>query len=106
MHAAGCRYDNALNKANVASLVLQQPAEAADDFADDADDDLQASLARARRAAQLKAATSTPSVEDVAAEATRRREAHERAALDTGVPPTALFAPELPALTRPYSFTP
>ena len=84
MHAADCRYDNALNKANVASLALQQPAEAQDDFADDADDDLQASLVRARRAAQLKAAASKPSVEDVAAEAARRREEQERAALETG----------------------
>ena len=66
------RYDKALEKANYASLALQQngTGDADDDGEDEGEEDLTASLARARRAAQSRSGG-----EDAAGEALRRRDA-------------------------------
>ena len=83
---ASRRYENALGKANEASLALQPSAQdMQEEVQDEADDDLYASLARARRAAQLKAETpGQPGPDEVAAQAARRRQAAEEAAANAG----------------------
>ena len=67
------RYNNALDKANYASLALQNGNEGgdADDDEDGGTDDLSASLARARRAAQARS-----QVDSVTEEALSRRDAY------------------------------
>jgi hypothetical protein len=78
-----CRYANALEKANYASLALKETPPAEDDEADgdkEEDDELAEMLARTRRAAQAKEAAASQqllSVDAIAEEAARRRAAEE-----------------------------
>lgn len=87
------RYENALAKANYASLALQAGGEDATRTEED-DEELEATLARARRAALAKAQAAAKSggggvggVDALAARAAARREADERESTAEGAHP-------------------